>query len=211
MSRDFEIALAAMPVLAILRGVRPEEAVAVGEALYSAGIRVIEVPFNSPDALSSIGELARHLGESCVVGAGTVVQARDVERVVACGGRLVVSPNTDRRVIATTLEAGAVSLPGVATATEAFDAYASGARYLKLFPASTYGTRHLQALLAVMPTDARFIGVGGIGPDELAGWMTAGAYGVGIGSELYRPGDSPAAVSARASAVVEAVNRGKCA
>jgi 2-dehydro-3-deoxyphosphogalactonate aldolase len=204
---DFETALADMPLVAILRGLRPDEATSVGEALWQAGIRIIEVPLNSPDPLESIRRLVRHFGETCVIGAGTVLSIDDVDGVVAAGGRLIVSPNTDAGVIRRTLAVGAISLPGVATATEAFGAYACGARYLKLFPASTYGISHLKALRSVLPADARLIGVGGIAPRDVSGWMAAGACGIGIGSEIYRPGDSAATVLNKARAAVSALHQ----
>jgi 2-dehydro-3-deoxyphosphogalactonate aldolase len=206
---DFETVLADMPLVAMLRGLRPDEATSVGEALWQAGIRIIEVPLNSPDPLESIRRLVRHLGETCVIGAGTVLSIDDVDRVVAAGGRLIVSPNTDAGVIRRTLAAGAISLPGVATATEAFGAYASGARHLKLFPASTYGISHLRALRAVLPADARLLGVGGIAPRDVPEWMAAGACGIGMGSEMYRAGDSAAAVLEKARAAVSAIHQGR--
>jgi len=211
MKLDFESALAGMPVVAILRGVRPAKAVSIGEALYRAGIRIMEVPLNSPEPLLSIRSLSSQFGESCVIGAGTVLDAGEVDRVADAGGRLIASPNTDASVIERTLAAGLVSLPGIATATDAFSAYRSGARRLKLFPASTYGILHLKALLAVLPPDASVIAVGGVGAREAAEWLSAGARGVGMGSELYRAGDSPAAVFAKARAVVELVNQEKSA
>jgi 2-dehydro-3-deoxyphosphogalactonate aldolase len=209
MSPDFQTALADVPLVAILRGLRPDEATSVGDALWQAGIRIIEVPLNSPDPLESIRRLVRHLGETCVIGAGTVLSIDDVDGVVAAGGRLIVSPNTDAGVIRRTLAAGAISLPGVATATEAYAAYASGARYLKLFPASTYGISHLRALRAVLPADARLLGVGGIAPRDVPEWIAAGACGVGMGSEIYRPGVSAATVLDKARAAVSALHQGR--
>jgi 2-dehydro-3-deoxyphosphogalactonate aldolase len=204
---DFETALVEMPLVAILRGLRPDEATSIGDALWQAGIRIIEVPLNSPAALESIRRLAHHLGETCLIGAGTVLTVEDVDRVVAAGGRLIVSPNTDGSVIQRTIAAGAISLPGVATATEAYAAYASGARYLKLFPASTYGIAHVRALRAVLPPDARLLGVGGIAPRDVPEWMAAGACGVGMGSEIYRPGVSAATVLDKARAAVSALHQ----
>jgi 2-dehydro-3-deoxyphosphogalactonate aldolase len=206
MSTDFQTALADVPLVAILRGLRPDEATTIGDALWQAGIRIIEVPLNSPTPLESIRRLVRHLGETCVIGAGTVLTVEDVDRVMAAGGRLIVSPNTDAGVIRRTLAAGAISLPGVATATEAYAAYASGARYLKLFPASTYGISHVRALRAVLPPDARLLCVGGIAPRDVPEWMAAGACGIGMGSEMYRAGDSAATVLAKARAAVNAIH-----
>lgn len=207
MSPDFQTALADMPLVAILRGLRPDEATSIGDVVFQAGIRIIEVPLNSPAPLESIRRLVHHLGETCVIGAGTVVTVEDVDSVAAAGGRLIVSPNTDGSVIRRTIAAGAISLPGVATATEAYAAYASGARYLKLFPASTYGIAHLRALRAVLPPDARLLGVGGITPRDVPHWMAAGACGIGMGSEIYRPGDSAATVLDKARAAVSALQQ----
>jgi 2-dehydro-3-deoxyphosphogalactonate aldolase len=208
-SLDLQTALAEIPLVAILRGLRPDEATSIGDALWQAGIRIIEVPLNSPAALESIRRLAHQLGESCLIGAGTVVTVEDVDRVVAAGGRLIVSPNTDGSVIRRTIAAGAIPLPGVATATEAYAAYASGARYLKLFPASTYGIGHLRALRAVLPPDARLLCVGGIAPRDVPEWMAAGACGIGMGSEIYRPGVSAATVLDKTRAAVSALHQGR--
>lgn len=194
-----------MPVVAILRGVRPAEVVEVGDALFEAGVRIIEIPMNSPEPLASIGALAEHLGESCVIGAGTVLSRAEVDTVVDAGGQLIVSPNTESAVIERALQNACVPVPGVATPTEALRAYEQGARYLKLFPASTYGTAHAQALRAVLPEDARLLAVGGVGAKNATEWMRAGVSGVGIGSEIYRPGDTAAMVYGKAAAVAEAV------
>jgi len=202
MTAEFELALAQLPIVAILRGLRPGEAVAVGDALARAGIRIIEVPLNSPEPLRCIRQLAAELDDRCIVGAGTVLTAEQVDEVVDGGGRLVVSPNTDVGVINRTLARGAVSMPGFATATEAFQACACGSRYLKLFPASTYGTAHMKALLAVLPREAGIFAVGGLAAADIATWLAAGARGVGIGSELYRPGDTAGTVFKKASALV---------
>ena len=197
--------LSAMPIIAILRGIRPGEVSSVGDALLRAGIRIIEVPMNSPEPLESIRILAERLGDKCVVGAGTVLSTRDVDDVAEMGGRLIVSPNTDTDVIRRSLEKGCIVIPGVATATEAFDAYAQGARYLKLFPASTYGPSHAAALRAVLPEDTHLLAVGGVEPGNIEYWLGAGVDGVGIGSEIYRPGDDAATVSRKATAVVAVV------
>jgi 2-dehydro-3-deoxyphosphogalactonate aldolase len=177
--------------------VTPDEAVAVGEALYAGGVRAMEVPLNSPDPLESIGRLVRRFGETMAVGAGTVLTGDQVEALHAIGGGFVVSPNADVAVIARTLALGLESLPGVATATEAFGAVAAGARFLKLFPASTYGPGHLRALKAVLPRAVQVLAVGGVGPTQMADWRAAGAAAFGLGSELYTPGLSPEQVAAR--------------
>jgi 2-dehydro-3-deoxyphosphogalactonate aldolase len=194
-----------MPVVAILRGVRPEEVVDVGESLYRAGIGIIEVPLNSPDPLVSIEKLSKALGDRCVIGAGTVLSEADVEGVAAAGGEIVVTPNTNPAVILRSLELGMVPMPGWATASDAFLAYHTGARYLKLFPAATYGPGHIKAVSAVLPDDCRLLAVGGVGAESAAEWLRAGIDGFGIGSELYKPGNSAEDVYAAARAVVAAL------
>lgn len=198
-------ALAALPIIAIVRGVTPDEAVAVGDALYAGGVRAMEVPLNSPDPLESIARLIRHFGGAMAVGAGTVLSHHQVDALHALGGRFVVSPNTDVRVIARTLALGMESLPGVATPTEALAAASAGARFLKLFPAATYGPNHLKALRAVLPEGVKVLAVGGVGPTAMPEWRAAGAAGFGLGSELYSPGLPPAEVGVRLSACVAAL------
>lgn len=199
-----EQAFAAMPLVAILRGVSPDEVVGIAEAIQAAGIKIVEVPLNSPSPLASIARLQSLRGH-IVSGAGTVVTAADVDAVVTAGGQIIVSPNTDPAVIGRAIALGAVPMPGVATATEAFAALAAGARILKLFPAASYGAGHLKALGAVLPPDAVLLPVGGVGPAQMADWWAAGARGFGLGSDLYRPGMSPADVGARAAAAVAAL------
>ena len=190
------------PLIAILRGVPPEDAVAVGGALIAAGIDRIEVPLNSPDPLESIGRLVQAFGGRALIGAGTVLTVDRVEAVAAVGGRLIVSPNTDTAVIAATRAAGMESAPGFFTATEAFAAVAAGATMLKLFPADLAGPRGLRALKAVLPPQVPVYAVGGAGADGFADWVAAGAAGFGIDSALYRPGDAPETVGRRAAALV---------
>ena len=204
MSFDLETTLADLPLVAILRGVRPDEVVAVAEAVFAAGFRLIEVPLNSPDPLESISRLARVFEDRALVGAGTVLSPASVDAVHAAGGRLIVTPNTDEAVIARAVALGLVALPGFATASEAFRAIAAGARMLKLFPAASYGPGHLKALSAVIPADVRLMAVGGVGPAELGAWRAAGAKGFGIGGELYRPGATPDEVGRRAKDMVAA-------
>jgi 2-dehydro-3-deoxyphosphogalactonate aldolase len=204
MSFDPEAALADLPLVAILRGVQPDEVLAVSEAAFEAGFRLIEVPLNSPDPLESIARLSRAFEGRALVGAGTVLSPAAVDAVHAAGGRLIVTPNTDEAVITRTVTLGQVVLPGFATASEAFRAIAAGARLLKLFPAATYGPGHLKALSAVIPADVRLLAVGGVGPAEMGAWRAAGARGFGIGGELYRPGASPDDVGQRARAIVAA-------
>jgi 2-dehydro-3-deoxyphosphogalactonate aldolase len=198
-------ALAALPVIAILRGVRPDEVSMHADALFAAGMRAIEVPLNSPDPLESIARLARDFGERCLCGAGTVLSAAQADEVAQAGGRLIVSPNADPAVIARTVELGLASAPGVATATEAFAAIQAGARHLKLFPAATYGPGHLKQLKAVLPPEIVVLAVGGVGPDAMAEWRAAGALGFGLGSELYKAGQTPAETAAKAQRAAAAV------
>lgn len=198
-------ALSACPVIAILRGVRPDEVADHAHALFEAGVRAIEVPLNSPDPLTSIGRLATAFGETCLCGAGTVLTAAEVQEVAGVGGKLIVSPNADPRVIACAVAWDLAAAPGVATATEAFVAIHAGARHLKLFPASTYGPGHLRQLKAVLPPEIAVLAVGGVGPDSMAEWRAAGAVGFGLGSELYKAGQSVAETAAKAGRVVAAV------
>jgi 2-dehydro-3-deoxyphosphogalactonate aldolase len=197
--------LARAPLVAILRGIRPDEALAVGEALVSAGVAIIEVPLNSPEPLASIRVLAERLGPSVLVGAGTVTSPAEAASVVAAGGRLVVMPHADVTTIAAARRAGAIVLPGCYTATEAFSALAAGADGLKLFPAEIGGPPLLKALKAVLPRDVPVLPVGGVTPGTIAAWREAGAAGFGIGSALYRPGDSAETVAARARDFVAAL------
>ncbi|RME63463.1 MAG: 2-dehydro-3-deoxy-6-phosphogalactonate aldolase, partial [Alphaproteobacteria bacterium] len=185
MPRDWvEGLLAEMPLVAILRGLAPKDALAVGQALYDAGFRFIEVPLNSPRPLDSIERLATAMGRDCLVGAGTVLQASEVDAVREAGGRLIVSPNTDGAVIARAVACGMVAMPGFATASEAFAAVKAGARYLKLFPASSHGPGHVKALKAVLEPAVRILAVGGVTVESMAAWRQAGTDGFGIGGEL---------------------------
>ena len=198
-------ALARTPVVAILRGVTPAEVVGVGEALVAAGIVVIEVPLNSPEPIESIRRLAQALGERAVCGAGTVLSAADVDAVADVGGKVIVTPNTDAEVIRRTRARGLEPMPGFATPTEAFAAYAAGSRRLKLFPAATYGPGHLQQIKAVLPADVSVLAVGGVKPETMGEWIAAGVEGFGIGGELYKPGQRAAETAAKAAAVMAAL------
>ena len=200
-----DAALLQCPVVAIVRGVRPEEVLDHAEALYDAGVRGIEVPLNSPDPLKSVRLLADAFGARMVVGAGTVLTPDQVEAVAEAGGRIIVSPNTAPPVIARAIALGLDPAPGFATATEAFAAIAAGARHLKLFPAATYGPGHLRQLKAVLPPDVVVWAVGGVGPANIAEWWAAGARAFGLGGELYRVGQSIAETVSKARRVMAAV------
>lgn len=203
----FDRCFAECPLVAIIRGVTPGEAVAIGEALADGGIRIIEVPMNSPDPLASIERLATRFGDDIVIGAGTVLGADDVAGVAGAGGRLVVSPNMNPEVIRATVAAGMVSCPGVFTPTEAFAALASGAQALKLFPAEAASPAVVKAIRAVLARPVRLLVVGGITPDSMAPWLASGADGFGLGGGLYRPGQPPAETLDKARAFVAAVKR----
>lgn len=195
------------PLVAIIRGVTPDEAVAIGEALMEAGIRIIEVPLNSPEPLVSIERLAERFGDKALIGAGTVLRVDDVERVRKAGGRLVVSPNMNAGVIRAAVEAGMVSSPGVFTPSEAFAALENGAHALKLFPAEAASPKVVKAIRAVLPREVRLLVVGGVTPETVSGWMDAGANGFGLGGGLYKPGQSPEHTLEKARAYVAAVKR----
>lgn len=201
----FDAAFTACPLVAILRGVRPDEVEAIGDALVDAGFTLIEVPMNSPDPLGSVARLARRLGSRAVVGAGTVLRPEDVQAVADAGGAMVISPNANPAVIAATAAAGMASLPGIATPTEGFAALEAGATVLKLFPAEGSTPSVLKAMLAVLPKGIRLLPVGGVAPDTMAPWRAAGAAGFGLGSALYKPGMTAAEVGANARAFVAAL------
>ena len=184
----FETAFAICPLIAILRGVRPEEVETIGEALAECGFSLIEVPLNSPNPLESITRLAKRLENRAVVGAGTVLRTIDVAAVRNAGGAMIISPNADARVIAATQAAELVSLPGIATPSEAFAALEAGATALKLFPAEASNPDVLKAMKAVLPGTARIVPVGGIEPAHMEPWVASGAAGFGLGSALFRPG-----------------------
>lgn len=195
------------PLIAIVRGLTPEDAEAVGEAVQEGGIRIIEVPLNSPDPLRSIELLAKKFGDSMLVGAGTVLKAEQVGEVRDAGGRIIVSPDTNTEVISAAAHAGLVSSPGYFTPSEAFAAIRAGAHALKLFPAEAASPSVLKAQLAVLPRDIPVLAVGGIRPDNMRPWLEAGAAGFGLGSGLYKPGQSPAETLEKARAYVEGLRR----
>lgn len=195
------------PLVAIIRGVTPGEAEAIGEAIYDGGIRIIEVPLNSPDPLRSIESLARKFGEQVLVGAGTVLSVEQVRQVKEAGGRIIVSPDTNIDVIAASAQAGLVSSPGYFTPSEAFYAIRAGATGLKLFPAEGASPSVLKAQLAVLPKDVPVLAVGGIAPDNMQPWLDAGAAGFGLGSGLYKPGQSAADTLEKTRAYVAGLKR----
>ncbi len=196
-------AMAQLPLIAILRGLTPAEAPAIGEALVTSGFAIIEVPLNSPEPLHSIAELTREFPQT-LIGAGTVLNVQQVKEVHAAGGRLVVAPNFNPAVVVQALALNMVVLPGVATPTEAFAALDAGAHGLKLFPAEMITPATVKALRAVLPKTAALMPVGGITPDNMASYMAAGASGFGLGSALYAPGRSAQAVQQQAQAFVRA-------
>lgn len=193
-----------LPLVAILRGIRPEEVLDVAAALHEAGIGAIEVPLNSPSPLESVSRLAAKFGDRCLCGAGTVLRPTDVDAVHAAGGRLIVTPNTVPAVIERAVALGLTVMPGFATATEAFAALGAGAGMLKLFPAASYGPTHLKALRDVLPATVSVFAVGGVGAANLAPWRMAGCAGLGVGGDLYRAGHPAGEVHRRALALVAA-------
>lgn len=202
---EFDAAFQRCPLIAIIRGVTPHEVVAIGEALVETGFKLIEVPLNSPEPLESIALLAKAFAGRAMIGAGTVLRTSEVAAVQKAGGTMIISPNTNIEVIAATKRAGLVSLPGMATPSEAFAALEAGATALKLFPAEGASPATLKAMRVVLPSDVRVLPVGGITPNNLAPWLQARAAGFGLGSALYTPGLTPDEVAARARTFIEAL------
>lgn len=184
----FAAAMAALPMIAILRGIRPEEVVGIGLNLYEAGFRLIEVPLNSPDPMVSIAALRRALPNDALVGAGTVLAINQIEQLAACGGELIVMPHTDPILVRAAKTAGLLCVPGVVTPTEAFAAMAAGADAVKIFPAELVTPSILKAIRVVIPKETRLLPVGGITPDNIQHYLEAGADGFGLGSALFKPG-----------------------
>ena len=193
------------PLIAIIRGVTPGEAEAVGDALYAAGFRIIEVPLNSPDPFESISRLSRRLGDRALIGAGTVLEVSQVDEVKRAGGQLIVSPNTNVAVIKASVASGMVSAPGFFTPSEGFAALDAGASALKLFPAEAASPAVVKAQRAVLPKSVPLIVVGGVSATNMKPWLEAGADGFGLGSGLYAPGRSIGDIAQRARAYLEGV------
>lgn len=193
------------PLIAILRGVTPGEVEGIAGALIEAGIAIIEVPLNSPDPLTSIERAARRFGGDALIGAGTVLSVADVRSVKEAGGRIIVSPNTDIDVIAASVDAGLVSSPGYFTPSEGFAALKAGAHALKLFPAEAATPAVVKAQRAVLPKNVPLLVVGGVNATTMQPWIDAGASGFGLGSGIYKPGQTPAEVAAQARAYIEAL------
>lgn len=196
-----------MPLVAILRGVNPDEVVPIGAALVDAGFAIIEVPLNSPDPVTSIGLLAEAFGASTLIGAGTVIDAARIAEVAGAGGKLIVMPHSDPAVVRAAKTAGMVCTPGVATPTEAYAALHNGADALKMFPAEAMPPAVLKAWLSILPKGTALLPVGGITPNTMAPYRAAGATGFGLGSALYKPGFTAADVGLRAKAFVDAWRR----
>ena len=206
MQQELGATLSAFPLIAILRGLAPDQALEVGDVLVSAGFRIIEVPLNSPRPLESIRSLAGAFGLDAVIGAGTVTDPADVDRVAEAGGRLIVAPNFDPAVVTRTKALGLWAAPGVFTPSEAFAALRLGADVLKLFPAELITPAAVKALRAVLPKTAKVVPVGGIGPSNMAHYVAAGADGFGIGGELFKPGYAPSEIRVRAQALAGAAS-----
>lgn len=198
-------ALARCPLVAILRGIRPDEAEGVGATLAGGGFSIIEVPLNSPDPMASIRALARHYGSRALIGAGTVTTPAQVAEVAAAGGRLIVTPHADPAIVRAAKEHGLFAMPGFFTPGEAFALLAAGADALKLFPAEAASPAVLRALLAVLPKGTPVLPVGGMDATTIPAWRAAGAAGFGIGSALYKPGDTPQMVAGKAVTLLDAV------
>lgn len=198
----FRSHFAACPLVAIIRGVRPDEVESVGQALFDAGIRIIEVPLNSPEPLVSIGRLAARFGDRALIGAGTVLTPADVAAVAQAGGRIIVSPGFDEAVVDATVAAGLVAAPGYFTPSEAFAALKAGAHALKLFPAEAAPPPVVKAQRAVLPASVPLIVVGGVTPDKMAAYLAAGANGFGLGGALFRPGQDAQLVAEQARTFV---------
>ncbi len=208
LSDDLGGYLARCGLIAILRGIRPDEAVAVTAALEAAGVAIVEVPLNSPDPMISIAALAATFGDRLLIGAGTVMTETQVGQIAAAGGRLIVTPHADAAVVRAAKRHGLIAVPGFFTPAEAFAMLAAGADALKLFPAEGASPAMLRSMRAVFPPDTRVLPVGGIDASNMAAWRGAGAAGFGIGSAIYKRGDTPDVVGAKATALLSAGRQG---
>ncbi|ESQ86823.1 2-dehydro-3-deoxy-6-phosphogalactonate aldolase [Asticcacaulis benevestitus] len=206
LNEQWQDALRTLPLVAILRGLRPDEALGVGEMLVEAGFKIVEVPLNSPEPFDSIKLLAQALGKRAIVGGGTVLNVASVETLHAVGGQICISPNANPDVIRRTKQLGMISFPAFFTPTEAFSAIDAGADAIKLFPAELAGTTGLKAMKAVLPKDLPVFPVGGVTPDNMKDFIDAGAAGFGIGSAVFKPGDTPEIVYNKAKAFVDGWN-----
>lgn len=206
LSIDELLRMGTLPVVAILRGLRPEEAISVGHALIDAGVRMIEVPLNSPDPFESISALQGAFGDRALIGAGTVIDLADVDRLAATGARLMVTPNTVASIISRAVACDLEVMPGFLTPSEAFTALNAGARRLKLFPAFVQGMDYLKSIRDVLPKAIGLWAVGGVSAANAGAWLDAGAEGIALGTALYRPGDTPADVSRKALDIAEALS-----
>lgn len=193
------------PLIAILRGVKPTEVLAIGSALERQGIAILEVPLNSPQPLDSMAQLAGAFGDRLLIGAGTVMTPNQVAEIAAAGGQLIVTPHADASIVRTAKQHGLFTVPGFFTPAEAFAMLAAGADALKLFPAEAASPAVLRALRAVLPPGTAVLPVGGIDASNIPRWQEAGAAGFGIGSAIYQPGDSPETVAAKAHGLVSAL------
>ena len=203
----FQDALQACNLVAILRGITPDEAEPIGEALIEAGWRIIEVPLNSPEPLKSIEKLQKRFGDRALIGAGTVLTTAQVADVASTGATVIISPNANLSVIEASVSRNMISLPGVATPSEAFAAIGAGATGIKAFPAEAIPPMVIKAWRAVLPKDMPVLAVGGITPDNMKSFIDAGTNGFGIGGSLYKPGDDVASVAAKAKLFIEAMRR----
>lgn len=195
------------PVIAILRGILPDSIIEIAQCLYQHGLRVIEVPLNSTNAIESIEKLVKYLPADCLIGAGTVVSIEQIKQVANVGGQLIISPHCDIKLIEQCQLLNLHVVAGIATPTEAFTAYQAGVRWLKLFPASTYGLNHLKALKSVLPEDAEIIAVGGVTEENSQEWLTSGASALGIGNGLYKKDDSLGIVNKKMTSLNQALSR----
>ena len=195
------------PMIAILRGVKPSEVEVICAALEEAGIAIVEVPLNSPEPLKSVETLARSFGDRMLIGAGTLTKVSEVASVASAGGRLIVTPHADVSIVRAAKVADLIAVPGFFNPTEAFALLHAGADGIKLFPADVLGPNMLKAMRAVLPNDAIVIPVGGVGVAQIPAWLNAGAQGFGLGSSLYKPGDSPAAIKMKARALIAAFHQ----